>query len=144
MPPLAKLFELSAPERHELLRAAVLLPITGLALRMRGMQGVRITTPVRQSIQSHPSLTAAQVARLVAAAARWSPWRTPCMVRSLVLQRLLARRGIASELRFGVRKAGGQLEAHAWVEHLGKPLAEPHGVADDYAPFDPLPGESRS
>jgi hypothetical protein len=49
-------------------------------------------------------------------------------VRSLVLTRLLARRGIASTLVIGTRTTPEFL-AHAWVELQGTPLLDPGGGA---------------
>lgn len=52
------------------------------------------------------------------------PRRSRCLVQSLVLTKLLARRGIASSLVIAVAP-GPQLEAHAWVESGQTPLLRP-------------------
>jgi hypothetical protein len=44
-----------------------------------------------------------------------------CLIRSLVVLRLLARRSIAATLVIGVRP-GPDFLAHAWVEHDGLPV----------------------
>lgn len=49
------------------------------------------------------------------------PGDTRCLARSLVLTRLLARRGIPGKLVIGARSAPDFL-AHAWVEHDGDPV----------------------
>lgn len=49
------------------------------------------------------------------------PSDSRCLVNSLVLVGLLARRSLASRLVIGVRE-GGEFGAHAWVEYEGKPL----------------------
>jgi hypothetical protein len=54
---------------------------------------------------------------------------------SLVLQRMLREQGIESALRFGVRKAGGRLEGHAWVECDGVTLADPPAAGPPFAAF---------
>ena len=46
------------------------------------------------------------------------PFDARCLIRSLVLVRILARRGIASSLVLGVSTTPA-FEAHAWVEHEG-------------------------
>lgn len=53
-----------------------------------------------------------------------------CLVRSLVLTRLLARRGIPSALVIGVTSEPA-FAAHAWVEAGDVPLLSPH--EPDYA-----------
>lgn len=52
------------------------------------------------------------------------PGDTRCLARSLVLTRLLARRGIEAKLVIGAR-SGPDFLAHAWVEHAGEPVLDP-------------------
>jgi hypothetical protein len=52
------------------------------------------------------------------------PGDTRCLVRSLVLTRLLARRGIPAKLVIGAR-AAPDFFAHAWVECAGHPVLWP-------------------
>jgi hypothetical protein len=52
------------------------------------------------------------------------PTDSRCLIRSLVLVRLLARRSIASTLVIGVRKTS-EFAAHAWVEHDGEAILPP-------------------
>jgi hypothetical protein len=52
------------------------------------------------------------------------PGDTRCLTRSLVLTRLLARRGIPAKLVIGARTAPEFL-AHAWVEYEGQPVLFP-------------------
>ena len=49
------------------------------------------------------------------------PTESRCLMRSLVLTSLLARRGLPSRVVIGV-KSGGEFGAHAWVEHEGEPV----------------------
>jgi hypothetical protein len=56
-----------------------------------------------------------------------------CLRRSLTLQKMLSERGLAAELKIGVRKEAGQLIAHAWLEYLGQPLGEPEQITEQYA-----------
>ena len=49
------------------------------------------------------------------------PGDTRCLARSLVLTRMLARRGIPAKLVIGARAAPDFL-AHAWVEYEGEPV----------------------
>jgi len=57
---------------------------------------------------------------------RLVPARTLCLVRSLVLLRLLASRGVVGELVISALPAqGSTLDAHAWVELDGQPLLAP-------------------
>jgi hypothetical protein len=49
------------------------------------------------------------------------PTESRCLMRSLVLTRLLARRGVSTELVISVRP-GARFAAHAWIEHRGVAL----------------------
>jgi hypothetical protein len=55
------------------------------------------------------------------------PADSRCLMRSLVLTRVLARRGLDSTLVLSAAP-GARLEAHAWVEHAGEPLLVPAGA----------------
>jgi len=50
-----------------------------------------------------------------------------------VVQRLLRKKGHASDLRIGVRKGNGQpLEAHAWVEYQGVVVIGARGLSQEH------------
>lgn len=66
-------------------------------------------------------LRAARLARAVQRTLRLLPTDARCLMQSLVLSALLARRGIVTKLVIAV-KPGEQFEAHAWVEYDGHAL----------------------
>lgn len=143
---------LESEARGLLVRAAVLLPVISLCLRIRGFrfaQGVlHKLSPATEkpaqsgslaSAQSADSAIAAKVlltARMVRAAARYSLVRATCLEQSLTLWFLLRRQGMAAELRIGARKVAGKFEAHAWVECDGEALDQAKDVHRHYAAFD--------
>ncbi len=61
--------------------------------------------------------------------------RMGCLRQSLVLQWLLGRRGIITDLQIGVRKEAGDLNAHAWLEFENQPIGEPQSIAACFAPL---------
>jgi hypothetical protein len=67
---------------------------------------------------------ARRLGRAVARMLSYLPGDTRCLVRSLVLTRLLARRGMQATLVIGVR-AEPEFAAHAWVEHDSQPVLDP-------------------
>jgi hypothetical protein len=73
--------------------------------------------------------------RMVLAAARNSPIPSTCLERSLSLWWLLARQGITTQFRIGVRKDGEKFAAHAWVERGGVAIGEPESSHLHYAAF---------
>lgn len=127
------------------MRLVLLLPLTGAALRLFGYQGTRdrlarLSRPSGSAIPTEPCAapgeTAGRIARLVGIAANHGPYRATCLRQSLALWWLLRRRGVAAELRIGVRKEEGELLAHAWVECGGQALNDGQGVSKSYAAFD--------
>jgi hypothetical protein len=69
---------------------------------------------------------AVRLGRAVVRTLAFLPGDTRCLRRSLVLTRLLARRGISAQLVIGARTVPEFL-AHAWVEHEGNPVLSPEG-----------------
>ena len=136
---LASFLALSAWERRVFLRALLLLPRTALRIRWRGLRGAQApmasAAPTGTTPPADAQSLAQRIAWLVDAAARRGMFRASCLPRSLTLQQLLQERGIASELRVGVRKHAGRLEAHAWIECHGAPLLESAQVHERFAAF---------
>jgi hypothetical protein len=68
---------------------------------------------------------AAMIAWAITRTADYGLFRPKCLVRSLALQRMLRRHlATGGELRLGFRMENGRLEAHAWVELLGRVLGD--------------------
>jgi len=120
------------------LAASLLLPLAGLALHTIGVRrALRLFAGGRRGKGTCDLQMAERVARDVERAGReYSLYPVDCLVRSLVVVFLLRRRGIAAELRLGVRTLTGRFEAHAWVEHLGVPLGEDADVARVFDAFE--------
>jgi hypothetical protein len=137
---LRRFSELDTAARGVFLRAATLLPLISASLRLRGFRKTQLSLQRRSSVRSAPcgdALAAARlIARMVRAAVRSGLRHPTCLEEALTLCWLLARRGIASELRVGVRKSGERMEAHAWVECHGGALNEPEDVHENFAAFD--------
>ena len=130
----AAFFGLSWRERWHFAQAVVLLPLTAAALRfvpLRRWRGV-IDRP-RPRRRPHDKARADRIAHMVAAAAAYGPYRASCLPQSLVLQWLLRRDGMRGELRFGVRRIGGDLTAHCWIELDGEPLIDSGEVRRHFA-----------
>ena len=133
--------KLDGRARRVFWRAAALLPLLSASLRLRGFR------KTQEFLQRHVSSTTGQFkssivseaqmsARMVRAAARNGIGHPSCLEESLALWWLLGRRGIASDLRVGVRKSRERMEAHAWVECAGAALNEPEDAHRHFAAFD--------
>ena len=144
-----KLQRLSAKERWLLVQALVLLPLTlcgvhilsvsrwqHLLVRLARLRN--ISGPDLNSLRDEKATIqdAHEVARIVDIAARRGLYQANCLQQALVLEFLLRRDHIDSEIRFGARKEDGQLKAHAWVECRGIALNEERDVSLNFAPFE--------
>jgi len=75
------------------------------------------------------------MAYLVDVAIRYQIRPVRCLQRALVLQRLLAKQGLETELKIGVQKRNGILFAHAWLESAGLPCAENEEACGRFHPL---------
>jgi hypothetical protein len=137
-----KFWRLSRPERRLLLKAFIILPLISLGLRLLGLQRLqtvlsRLGSGKKEATNEETALAKCQItARLVSIASRHGFYRATCLPRSLALWWLLKSQGIECDMRFGVRKNEGGLDAHAWVEYLGRPLDDSQEVHENFSAFE--------
>lgn len=132
-----KVRAMTGGERRLLLEAVMLLALVRLGLRLLPFRAVRGLL-ARFGAGAGTAAAGADVTRRVlwAVNAASRPAGVTCLPRALAAHTLLARRGLASDLRIGVtRRPGSPLEAHAWVEAGGGVLI---GDLPDLARFKPL------
>ena len=84
-----------------------------------------------------------RAAQLVEAVAVLYPFKATCLKNSLILFRILRRRGIPAEVRLGVRKVQDDFNSHAWIDCEGQTLLG-GGVEHLYATLPPAPAFSHS
>jgi hypothetical protein len=88
------------------------------------IHSARDVSPTKRQEAGPAPAEARRVGRVVGMVLGVLPTDSRCLIRSLVVTRVLARRGIPSRLVIGVRSRSG-FEAHAWVEHDGAPILPP-------------------
>jgi len=113
--PIVRLRRLSGEQRRLLLRATILL-----ALASAGMAFLPFRRAIRFGcVTPHGGRSALvdDVIWAVEAAARRAPWRTMCIEKGLVVQRMLRSGGVDAILHYGARHHDetNKLEAHVWV-----------------------------
>lgn len=112
-------------------KAAVVLEVLGeyvrvwWGLRRAGLQPTldAVARPEERD-DPHDRLVAVRMGRAVDRTLSTLPSDSRCLIRAVVLARVLGRRGIGSRVVLGA-KASPEFSAHAWVEHRGVPLL-PH------------------
>lgn len=137
-----RLWALSGAERRMLLAAAACMPLFWLGLRVWGLPRFQAWLH-RARVRHGQAMTLEEMqalGKLVNIAALRTIGSTSCLTRSLVLQWLLHRRGVESQLRIGVSLTQRVLSAHAWVEFEGIPINDRADVSSAFPPFaDPVP-----
>ena len=130
--------------------AAALLGLARLLVKYVPMRHWRawLTTADTPLATPRRLALARTVARTVRSVARRWPLRAVCLPQAMAGQWMLRRRGVASRLWFGVRKAANdsvanaaELEYHAWLTVNGKCVLG-GGETETYAvmpPFDAVP-----
>src|SRR5690242_12619213 len=119
--PFARLRRLSGERRRLLLRAAALLILASAAVAL---------LPFRRAIRFGCVLlggairSTEDVVWAVEAAAHRVPWRTMCIEKGLVVQRMMRSGGVDAVLHYGARHHADtrKLEAHVWVTVDGRPV----------------------
>jgi hypothetical protein len=76
----------------------------------------------------HTPLPPALLSRAVSRGLRLGPWQPRCLIRALVLYRLLRTQGEDSVLVIGLDAARPTTEAHAWVELDGRDIGPAPGA----------------
>ena len=129
---------LDADDRRLLLAAYASLLLTDVALRALGFRRLmaRVPAAAERRVPAAQHRRAGRFAYWLEVASRRHFVRARCLHRSLALHYWLRRKGLPSHLRIGVRKADGELLAHAWVEMEG---AIVNDAASGIAVFAVLP-----
>ena len=116
------------PKVRVALEIAVTFVVVRWRMRRQGdvekLTGVLRPGPPETIVDPDTVRRAKRLGNLVVKMMRILPGDTRCLARSLVLIRLLVRRGIAARLVIGVHP-GPMFGAHAWVELGGEPLMVP-------------------
>ena len=124
---------LALPPRDWFLMAEALILLAAASAMVRLLPFRRIVrlaqSPLRAAGENSVDLD--RLRRAIEAWARRVPWRAMCIQCALALHLLLRRRGIASELHYGIRKAAERpLSAHVWLSVDGVTLIGGEAAAE--------------
>ena len=84
------------------------------------------------SDSSHTLIFTIKLHRLIGCASRLHLIPMTCLVKSLVLQKMLSERNVPAQVKIGAQKIQGTIYAHAWVEVNGKPIGEADDIAQKF------------
>lgn len=116
-----------APAFRDYLRFAEAVVALTIAATMVALLPFRIVARTAswrgsEQSQSDEQAQAHQVVLALLRATRRLPFRLVCIQQSLAVQWMLRRRGVPSQLHYGVRSDGGDISAHVWVSLAGQIL----------------------
>ncbi|MEK7469160.1 MAG: lasso peptide biosynthesis B2 protein [Planctomycetota bacterium] len=137
-----RLRDLSPADRTLAAKAAALQALVVPALRVFGFGKVKsmlaTLAPLKKAGPKGVDVLARarETARVTMGVARRSLPRASCVPRALVLFALLRRLGIDGRIRFGAKRAGKGIEAHAWVEVGGEAIGESAALRAVYPPLE--------
>jgi hypothetical protein len=124
---------LTAADRRLVREAALLLLRARMSAAIVPFSALRTSLGARRSKHALSSHSTERIVWSVTAVARRVPFRTTCLIDALAVDAMLRRRGVASDIRFGVKPPDGHvLAAHAWVEVEGKVV---YGAISDLARY---------
>ncbi|MCP4042453.1 MAG: lasso peptide biosynthesis B2 protein [Gammaproteobacteria bacterium] len=145
-PRINRFFTLAPDERTAFIKASACLVLVGLGLRLLGLKRCftllhSLNLNLRNYVPARDQTRARHSTRMLHLAAKHVPFHGNCLTRALSLWWLLLRHGIEAQLRIGVRKSKGVLEAHAWVKIQNLELDELWDVEQLFSPFIGLHSE---
>jgi len=137
---LRRLAELSGSECVVLLQLLPLAALTKLALRRVPVNSVmthleRLARPRLGLPLFARGIDEQHVYTLADWAMRPSAGKTPCLIRSLMLQMILQRRGERPLIALGVMRNAAGIRSHAWVTVRGRPVGESETSLAGFTPI---------
>ncbi len=138
---LRRLLALPANERRLVVKAALLLGVIRLGLRLLPFRTLwRLLNQAPRASIALPApnhLSPDRIAWAVTVASPYLLSVRPCLSQALAVHLLLVRRGYPARLHLGVaRGERGQVQAHAWVETDGRVVIG--GSASELGRYTPL------
>ena len=136
-----RLLRLPAADRRLLLAAFAVVVVVRMGLWILPFRSVRglVARMGRRTHRRTSSPGAERIAWAVRTSARAVPGAS-CLTQALTAKALLSREGMPGDLRIGVAKDGGTLQAHAWVESGGRVLIGDHDL-ERFTVLPPMDGE---
>lgn len=131
-------FSLPARDQWDLAKTWILLILVDFGLRLLPFKNLihwlNGNEPFSSRSESaNPVTEIRRLSHVVNIAARYHLYPMTCLRQALVLRWLLARSGVQADLKIGVRKEGGRVWAHAWLEYQGKVIGQPSVLAERFA-----------
>jgi transglutaminase superfamily protein len=126
---LRKWLALAPADRRLVVEAAWWFVVLRVALRLLPFERVaRYAERRHQKGRADLAVATGRIGWATAAVARRLAPPRSCLAQALTAQVMLGRRGRPAEIRFGVRREEGRLDAHAWLECEGEVLVGGEGL----------------
>jgi hypothetical protein len=111
----------SGRERADFAEALAALVVASAAIKLLPFRTVVRTMSLGRASEGHgpANQLTADVKQAVKRAAARLPWTIVCFPEGLAVHWMLRRRGLPSQVHYGLRQAGPDFTAHVWVSLSG-------------------------
>ena len=130
---------LSLADKWLFFRAYILAVFTRGCIRLFGFKKtMKILSPFSalKKTDKYQLVDIKQYHKLSVLSYRAGKYLFNCLAICIAYWVLLRRRGIITELKFGMVLEGDKLKAHSWLEYEGQPFTDGDEINIKYKPFD--------
>jgi hypothetical protein len=121
--PFSRFARLSWRDRMLLVEASITLAAASAAIAVLPFRLIVAWVSRSPSAEQGGAAAAARLRWAVEACSRRAPWRALCFQSALCLHIMLRRRGVASQMHYGIAARGQEgLKAHVWLSAGGATL----------------------
>ncbi|NNE99471.1 MAG: lasso peptide biosynthesis B2 protein [Pyrinomonadaceae bacterium] len=121
---IGKLFGLSMENRLLAVEATILLFVARMAVISLPFRWIAKTLGEKENPKGEidfspkkPDLELNRIGWTIRRIGDLTPWNSNCLAQAITAQKMLARRGRASQMYFGLKHSDeGKMEAHAWLK----------------------------
>lgn len=136
---ISNLYHLSVYDKWFFFRAYMLAIFTRICIRLFGFKKtMRVLKPFSTLTNTNKYLPVniQQYHKLSVLSYRTGKHLFNCLAICISYWILLRRRGIITDLKFGMILQNNKLKAHSWLEYEGQPFTDKDYVNIKYQPFD--------
>lgn len=138
---ISNLYHLSAADKWLFFRAYILAIFTRICIRVLGFKKTMIIlmpfSRLGKTGKYHP-VNIQQYHKLSILSYRTGIYLFNCLAICISYWVLLRRRGIITELKFGMILQDDELKAHSWLEYEKQPFTDKDETNIKYQPFDEI------
>lgn len=138
---ISNLYHLSVSDKWLFIRAYILAIFARICVRLFGFKTtMKILKPISKlsNTSNHQPFNIKQYHKLATLSYRMGKRLFNCLALCIAYWVFLRRRGVMTELKFGMILQENELKAHSWLEYEGQPFTDKDEINIKYKPFDDI------